>query len=370
MELHKGQGHQTRRGDLASQEHPLPGDKDIFEDGQRLHHFVFGTDGILEVVSLEPAIGTGQELQPFGGHRQGEGHGVVLIALAHGPGRQDNDFVRIGGDRGVDLGSAYHDAVVAPVNNAHIIVRMVLALGAHAAVPFDIALGHGHRIIIIPTQLIVFFDPLAILSRAVLGHFFGNNVQRQERVRANLFNQNNQRGSLTGTGGNQTAALEQVFGVLGQVIITGIFLAGLRVGDHRQVAVARVFGHLIVDAGVLNGLADNRVGGDIVNFFTAIIDFPAVFQASLCIAPVCADSWYTPRSEKCREYSHDRAAVSIRSVESDPMDPIDPTDPIDPIDPVDPIDFIYSSFRRSRVVGAWCSSVAGGLVSVPRADSF
>ena len=65
------------------------------------------------------------------------------------------------------------------------------------------------------------------------------------------------------------------------------------------------------------------------------------------------------------------ALVGLRSanptystVESDPMDPMDPIDPIDPKDPT------YSSFSRSRVVGAWYSSVAGGLVSVPRVDSF
>ena len=139
---------------------------------------MFGTDGILKIISLESAIGTGQEFQPFGSHRQGEGHGVVFIALTHRPGRQDNDFVRIGRDRGVNLGSTDDDAVVTPVNNAHIIVRVFLALGAHAAVPFDIALGHGHRVVIIPTQLIILFDPLAILARAVLGHFFGNNMQR------------------------------------------------------------------------------------------------------------------------------------------------------------------------------------------------
>ena len=91
---------------------------------------------------------------------------------------------------------------------------MLLALRTQATVAFDIALGHSYAIVFIAAHFVVLFDAFDVFGLATFGHFLGDNMQRKQRISANLFDQHNQRGTLAGTGRNQTATFEQVFGIL------------------------------------------------------------------------------------------------------------------------------------------------------------
>ena len=278
VELDERQRHETRGRGLAGQEHALPRHEHVLEDGQRLHHLVIGADRVLERVLLKAAVRTRQQLDALGirGHR--ERHGVVFVALAHGARRQHDDLVGIGRNRGMHLGPAHDDAVVAPVHDPHVIVGMFLPARPQAAVAFHVALRHGDRVVVVAAQCVVSADALAVLLRAVFGHFFGHDVQRQQRVGSDLLDEHDQRGPLARAGGDEPTALQEILGVARDLIEARVFLTGLRVGDHGQIAVARVFGHLEVDAGVCNRLSDDRMGGDVVHSFTPIIHLAAVFQ--------------------------------------------------------------------------------------------
>ena len=76
-------------------------------------------------------------------------------------------------------------------------------------------------------------------------------MQGKQRVAANLFDEDDQRTSQTRRRLDELAALQQVVTAAGEVIIAADLLAGLKIMHHGQIAIAGVFGHLIVDAGVL-----------------------------------------------------------------------------------------------------------------------
>ena len=212
VELDERQRHEARGRGLAGEKHALPRHEHVLEDGQRLHHLVIGTDRVLERVLLKTAVRARQQLDAFGIRRHRERHGVVFVALAHGARRQHDDLVGIGRNRGVDLGAAHDDAVVAPVHDPHVIVGMFLPARAQAPVAFHVALRHGDRIVVVAAQRVVFADALAVLVRAVFGEFFGHDVQRQQRVGPDLLDEHDQRSPLARAGRDEPAPLQEILG--------------------------------------------------------------------------------------------------------------------------------------------------------------
>ena len=97
-----------------------------------------------------------------------------------------------------------------------------------------------------------------------------------QRVGADLLDQHDQRRALAGRGGDQFAALEQVVAVARQMEVAAVFLAALL--DHREVAILRILGHPVVDAGVLDRDPDHRMRGYVVDLFAAEINRAAVAQ--------------------------------------------------------------------------------------------
>src|SRR5215510_9555808 len=120
----------------------------------------------------------------------------------------------------MDLRAAYDDAVLALVNDTQVIIRMLLPLRAKAAVPFHVALRHRHAVVALSTELVVFLYSLFVLGLATLGHLFGNDMEGEESIGADLFDQHHQGRPFTRAGGDQTAALEQVLSVAWQMVIT------------------------------------------------------------------------------------------------------------------------------------------------------
>src|SRR5713101_5932585 len=109
----------------------------------------------------------------------------------------------------MDLRAAHDDAILALVNDTQVIIRMLLPLRPQAAVTLYIALRHSHAVVALPTELIVFLHSLFVLGLATLGHLFGNDMESEEGIGADLFDQHHQGRPFARAGGDETAALEQ-----------------------------------------------------------------------------------------------------------------------------------------------------------------
>ncbi|GMV85588.1 MAG: hypothetical protein AMXMBFR80_14430 [Dehalococcoidia bacterium] len=101
-------------------------------------------------------------------------------------------------------------------------------------------------------------------------------VEREKRVGADLLHQDDEGLAERGRGLDELAALEKVVAAGGNFEIAAVAVAAL--GHDGEVAVGRVFGHFEVEAGVVDGLLDDRVRGDIGHLLAAVEDGAVVFQ--------------------------------------------------------------------------------------------
>jgi hypothetical protein len=152
----------------------------------------------------------------------------------------------------VNFGAAHDNAIGPFVHDADIIIRVFLRRWRPAAVPFHVGLRHGHSQVVLGAIAVKVFDAAQIIRLMVIVHIAGQHVQGVEGIRADLFDQHHQGAPQAGSGFDELAALQEVFAVAGQGEIAAAGLARFGIRNDGQVAVARVFGHAIIDARVLD----------------------------------------------------------------------------------------------------------------------
>src|SRR6266536_2447831 len=113
-------------------------------------------------------------------------------------------------------------------------------------------------------------DALAVRRPQLLIHLAGDKGETEQRVGADLLNEDDQSASKAGGGFNQPATSEKILGVTRRDEVAASVL------DDGKVAVLRVLGHVVVDGGVARGQADNRVLSDVRHALTPVKDAPAV----------------------------------------------------------------------------------------------
>ena len=141
----------------------------------------------------------------------------------------------------MDLGAAHHDAVGAFLDHAHVVVGMVLRGGSERAIALDVGLRHRDREIVVAAVAMILRDPLAVLGLAGGRHPLAHDMQRVERVGADLLDQHDQGRALAGRGRDKFAALEQVIGVARQMEVAAVLAAGIRI-----TASPRYFGSSVI----------------------------------------------------------------------------------------------------------------------------
>jgi len=210
-----------------------------------------------------------------------KGDRVGLVLGAHRARRQHDNLVGVGRDGGMDLGAPHHDTVGALFDHAHVIVGMVLRGGSERAVALDVGLRHRDREVVVAAIAMVLRDALAVLGLARGRHPLAQDVERVKRVGADLLDQHDQGRALAGRGRDKLAALEQIVGVARQMKVAAVLAAAI--AHHGEAAVLRIFGHPVVDTGVLDRDPDHGILGDVGDFFAAQINRPPVAQRFLVL---------------------------------------------------------------------------------------
>ncbi len=124
---------------FAGQEDPLPGDEAVVEDHVGVRR---PWDEAPLVVLPRPQVVDGDDLlQPVPVARNGEGHGVILVLGAQGPGRDHQDLVGHGGLGDVHLAAVDDDPVLEPLLDPHIGARVRLVGRAEHPVALHVGLG-------------------------------------------------------------------------------------------------------------------------------------------------------------------------------------------------------------------------------------
>ena len=280
VELDEGLGQRPRHVDLAVQEDALPRHLHVVEDGQRLHHLVLGADGVLEGVA-RPAVAAGEHRQPrrVGRHRAGDGPG--FLAGGQVAGGQHDDLVGVGGHRGVHLGAAQRQPVGVLRHHPHVVVRVRLPGGALAAIALDVGLRHGHREVPVAAVRVERLDALQVAGPVAAVQVAGDQPQGEQRVGADLLDQDHQRAAERRGPLDQRAALQQVLRRRGDGVVPRAGAPGAV--DHGQRPVRGVVGHAVVDGGVLHRAPDHGMGRDVLHPLPAVVDRPPVAQAVLVV---------------------------------------------------------------------------------------
>lgn len=179
----ESQGQAAAEIPLAAHEHPLPGDKDMVQNG----HGVADAVGVVGGGELDTGIGadgTGDQINALSvsGHR--EGNGPISVRFLHGAGGDNQDFVRVGSGGIVGLTAADHDAVRTALLDVHVQVGVHLLGGTLGAVTLHVGLAAvGHDIVIvIPGQVLL--EPLVIFGAVLLVDLIGGNIQGVDGVAA------------------------------------------------------------------------------------------------------------------------------------------------------------------------------------------
>ncbi len=107
----------------------------------------------------------------------------------------------------MDLGAAHHDTVRPLLDHAHVIIGMLLRGRPERAVALDVGLRHGDRQVIVAAIAVIPGDALAVGGLARGGHPLADDMQRIERVGADLLDQHDQGRALARGGRDQFAAL-------------------------------------------------------------------------------------------------------------------------------------------------------------------
>ncbi len=124
-------------------------------------------------------------------------------------------------------------------------------------------------------------DALAVLGLARGRHPLAQDVERVKRVGADLLDQDDQCRALAGRGRDKLAALEQIVGVARQMKVAAVLAAAIP--HHGEAAVLRIFGHPVVDTGMLDRDPDHGILGDVGDFLAAQINRPPVAQRFLVL---------------------------------------------------------------------------------------
>ncbi len=96
-----------------------------------------------------------EELQPGASRREGEPHRPVLLARRQRPRRDHDQLVGVRGVRGVHLGAADDDPVVAPIDDPEVEVRSSCADGVLARSPLTSVLRDREREVAVTAVLVV-----------------------------------------------------------------------------------------------------------------------------------------------------------------------------------------------------------------------
>ncbi len=257
----------------AVEEDALRRDEHVVEDRERLDHLVLRGD------RTRPRIGVGvQKVGAEEAHARGRnGHGErdrpVLLALREGTRRNDDHLVDVGGAGRVHLGAADDDTVRAPLDHAHVEVRIGLCARAFRAVTLDVRLSDCDR------QITVAAMPVVVLDAGVGLRAVGDAVQREQRVRADLLDEDHERVAAGGGGLDQRRAAAQVVRVPGQVVV-----GGMAVG-HRQVGVLGLRGELELERGVTRRDPELGMGRHVIDPLPPVPHLTAIakpVQVLLC----------------------------------------------------------------------------------------
>ncbi len=203
MELHEGERGGAGQIVAPLEEHPLPGNEDVVEDGERLDHFVGGGDGPVEgIVGAVQKVGA-VEPQSRSGDGHAEGHRPGLVSRTHAAAGEDDDLVHVGRARGVDLGAAHHDSIGPLLHHVDVEVRVFLLRWALAAIAFYVGLRDCQRQVAVAASLVEVIETLqALLLAGAPQHA----LQREEGVGADLLNKNNERRPFGGARLDQLGA--------------------------------------------------------------------------------------------------------------------------------------------------------------------
>ena len=101
-------------------------------------------------------------------------------------------------------------------------------------------------------MLIKLSYPAEVIGVQGVIHMPRHHVQSKQRITADFFDEHDQGPSQTGRRLDELAAFQQVIAAAGEMKIPTDGLAGLRVMHHGQITIAGIFGHRIVNAGVLH----------------------------------------------------------------------------------------------------------------------
>ena len=168
--------------------------------------------------------GRREQLQPGRVDRDRERDGVGLVLGAHRARRQHDHFVGVGRDAGVNLRAAHHDAVGTLLDDAHVVIGMILLRGPERAIAFDVGLRDGDREIVVAAFAVVLRGCARVLGLARRREPLADNMQREQRVGADFLDQHHQRRALARRGRDQLAALEQIVAILRNMIVAAVFV--------------------------------------------------------------------------------------------------------------------------------------------------
>ncbi len=170
----------------------------------------------------------------------------------------------------MDLGAPDDDPIVSALDDAGVVIGVFLVQWARTAVAFDIGLGNGEGEIVVAAVLVEGLDPVEVVRLVLLIDLAGDFVESEEGVGADLFHEHDERltkgrGSL-----DEFAALQKVVVAGRDFEVAAVFVRAFL--HDSEVVVVRVLGHFKIEGGMMDRLLDNRVRGDISDFFTPVVN--------------------------------------------------------------------------------------------------
>jgi hypothetical protein len=101
-------------------------------------------------------------------------------------------------------------------------------------------------------MLIKLSYPAKVIGVQSLIHAPRHHVQSKQRIAADFFDEHDQGPSQTSRRFNELTTFQQVIAAAGEVKVPTDGLASLRGVHHGQITIAGIFGHRIVNAGMLH----------------------------------------------------------------------------------------------------------------------
>jgi len=172
---------------LAVEEDILVGDEHMVQHHQGLLAAELGVAHVDAALLHLPGV-TGlaaiDHVQALGVRGAGEGHGIVLVRLAHGDGGHENVPVAVEGAGLVALCAADHDAAGAALHHMDVHIRVGLVMGGLGAVALGVGHGPVHRQVVILDVDQEFFEILMVMGAVLLVDLIGGGIHGVEGVHA------------------------------------------------------------------------------------------------------------------------------------------------------------------------------------------